>query len=113
MKNNVIIQDLNKLDFIKTSHKIGEKKILINNTQCASNLTQAAVGYLKKGKKIEYHWHPTMEEFYFFNKGLAILTINGENYSCKSGTFIKIPIDAKHCLKAIRDIQFVYWSIAI
>lgn len=96
-----------------TSHAIGEKRILLNGSECESMLTQAAVGSLLEGEFVDNHVHPTMEEFYFFLKGEAKITINNVDHFCEKDTFIKIPKDSIHSLQAITAIDFIYWGIAI
>ncbi|WP_142784466.1 cupin domain-containing protein [Changchengzhania lutea] len=113
MKSNIVTKVLNEIDSVKTNHNIGEKKILIINAQCESNLMQAAIGKLDSGEMIDLHKHETMEEFYFFKKGEAILTIEKKEIFCTSDTFVKVPVNAIHSLKAIKDVQFIYWGVAI
>jgi mannose-6-phosphate isomerase-like protein (cupin superfamily) len=109
----VIYRNLSSISEVLTSHAIGSKKILLKGAECESMLTQAAVGSLLKGEFVENHSHPTMEEYYFFTKGKAKLTINTIEYSCEKDTFIKIPKNSIHSLKALTAIDFVYWGIAI
>lgn len=113
MKNEVIVASLESIDAIVTAHGIGIKKVFITNNQCNSNITQVAFGELKMNDKVESHQHPTMEEFYFFNEGLATFIINGQDFSCTAGTFVKVPVGALHSLNAISDIKFIYWGVAI
>lgn len=109
----VVHKNLGSIAAESTSHAIGLKKILLNGSECESMLTQAAVGTLVKGEFVDNHSHPTMEEYYFFTKGKAKLTINNSDYFCEEDTFIKIPKDSIHSLLAITTIDFIYWGIAI
>lgn len=111
--NEVVCKNLNSLEVESTSHAIGLKRILLKDSECESMLTQAAIGYLLKGDVIGNHVHPTMEEYYFFTKGKAKLTIDNAEYFCKKDTFIKIPKNSMHSLMAITKIEFIYWGIAI
>lgn len=113
MKNKVIVASVDNIDAIVTAHGIGIKKVFVTGYQCDSNITQVAFGELKMNEEVESHQHPTMEEFYFFNEGEATFTINGEDFLCVSGTFVKIPAGISHGFKAITSIRFVYWGIAI
>ena len=74
---------------------------------------QAASGQMKSGEEVISHRHQTMEEFYFFNKGVAKLIIDNVNYDCIAGTFVKIPANAVHSFIATEDIDFTYWGIAL
>ena len=109
----VIYKNIKSIAAESTSHAIGSKRILLKGSECESMLTQAAIGSLLKGEFVENHSHPTMEEFYFFIKGKAKLTIDNIEYSCKKDTFIKIPKNSIHSLMAITSIDFIYWGIAI
>lgn len=109
----VIYKNLKSIAVESTSHTIGLKQILLKGSECESMLTQAAIGSLLKDEFVDNHLHPTMEEFYFFTKGKAKLTINNIEYFCKKDTFIKVPKNSIHSLKAITAIDFIYWGIAI
>lgn len=109
----VIYKNLKSITAVSTAHSIGLKRILLKGSECESMLTQAAIGSLLKGEFVENHSHPTMEEFYFFIKGKANLTINDIEHFCEKDTFIKIPKDSIHSLMAITAIDFIYWGIAI
>ncbi len=113
MRNNVVVKDIETVKAESTSHNKGLKTVLINKNEVISNLTQAAVSDLKEGTIIEPHSHETMEEFFYFQEGIAVLSTKGNTYNCKKGTFIKIPQNTNHTLKAITDISFIYWGIAI
>lgn len=74
---------------------------------------QAAYGKMQAGEEIETHVHKTMEEFYFFNKGIAVFTINEIEFLCEQGTFVKIPANTEHKMKVIQNIEFIYWGVAV
>ena len=109
----VIHKNLKSLAAESTSHSIGSKRILLQGSECESMLTQAAIGSLLEGDFVENHSHPTMEEYYFFTKGKAKFTIADSEYYCEKDTFIKIPKNSIHSLKAITSIDFIYWGIAV
>ena len=92
---------------ISTTHGIGEKQILLNNQETSTPLTQIAVTRLKAGEAAEEHLHPTMEEFFLFQKGDASMTVGKEQITCGSGDFISIPANTLHSLKAITDIEII------
>jgi mannose-6-phosphate isomerase-like protein (cupin superfamily) len=113
VNHQVIYKNLKNLEAESTSHAIGSKRILLKGSECESMLTQAAIGSLFEGEFVDNHAHPTMEEYYFFTNGEAKLTIDNTEYFCERDTFIKIPKDSIHSLKAITAIEFLYWGIAI
>ncbi|WKK66469.1 cupin domain-containing protein [Lutimonas zeaxanthinifaciens] len=113
MQNKIVFKSSDEMNFISTNHHTGLKKVLITDSDCASDLTQAAIGTLSAGQEIENHKHQTMEEFFFFSHGFGLFNIEGEDYECKAGTFIKIPLNKNHRLKAIENLKFIYWGVAI
>lgn len=98
---------------ISTTHGIGEKQILLNNQETSTPLTQIAVTRLKAGEMAKEHLHPTMEEFFLFQKGDAIMTVGEEQITCSSGDFISIPANTLHALKAITDIEIITIGCAV
>lgn len=96
-----------------TTHHIGQKYILLTNKDTNTDLTQIAVTRLKAGEAAEEHLHPTMEEFFLFQKGDAIMTVGKEQITCGSGDFISIPANTLHSLKAITDIEIITIGCAI
>lgn len=98
---------------ISTTHGVGEKRILLNNQETSTPLTQIAVTRLKAGEMAKEHLHPTMEEFFLFQKGDAIMTVGEEQITCSSGDFISIPANTLHALKAITDIEIITIGCAV
>ena len=88
------------------------KQVVYKNLKnIATESTSHTIG--SKGEFVDDHSHPTMEEFYCFTKGKAKLTIDKMEHFCKKDTFIKIPKNSVHSLRAITSIDFIYWGIAI
>lgn len=100
-------KSIKKLSVITTTHNIGEKRVLLNGQETSTPLTQIAVTRLKAGEVVEEHLHPTMEEFFLFQKGEATMTVGKERITCSSGDFISIPTNTLHSLKAITDIEVI------
>ena len=98
---------------ISTTHGVGEKRVLLNSQETSTPLTQIAVTRLKAGEMAKEHLHPTMEEFFLFQKGDAIMTVGEEQITCSSGDFISIPANTLHALKAITDIEIITIGCAI
>ena len=108
-----IKKNIKELPIITTTHGIGEKRILLNNQETSTPLTQIAVTRLKAGAMAKEHLHPTMEEFFLFQKGDAIMTVGEEQITCSSGDFISIPANTLHALKAITDIEIITIGCAV
>ncbi len=98
---------------ISTTHGVGEKRVLLNSQETSTPLTQIAVTRLKAGEMAKEHLHPTMEEFFLFQKGDAIMTVGEEQITCSSGDFISIPANTPHALKAITDIEIITIGCAV
>ena len=98
---------------ISTTHGVGEKRVLLNSQETSTPLTQIAVTRLKAGEMAKEHLHPTMEEFFLFQKGDAIMTVGEEQITCSSGDFISIPANTLHALKAITDIEIITIGCAV
>lgn len=98
---------------ISTTHGVGEKRVLLNSQETSTPLTQIAVTRLKAGEMAKEHLHPTMEEFFLFQKGDAIMTVGEEQIACSSGDFISIPANTLHALKAITDIEIITIGCAV
>ena len=104
---------IKELPIITTTHGVGEKRVLLNSQETSTPLTQIAVTRLKAGEAAEEHLHPTMEEFFLFQKGDASMTVGKEQITCSSGDFISIPANTLHSLKTITDIEIITIGCAI
>lgn len=71
-------KNIKKLPIITTTHGIGEKRVLLNSQETSTPLTQIAITRLKAGEAAAEHLHPTMEEFFLFQKGDASMTVGKE-----------------------------------
>ena len=91
-----IKKNIKELPIITTTHGVGEKRVLLNSQETSTPLTQIAVTRLKAGEMAKEHLHPTMEEFFLFQKGDAIMTVGEEQITCSSGDFISIPANTLH-----------------
>lgn len=108
-----IKKNIKELPIITTTHGVGEKRVLLNSQETSTPLTQIAVTRLKAGEMAKEHLHPTMEEFFLFQKGDAIMTVGEELITCSSGDFISIPANTPHALKAITDIEIITIGCAV
>lgn len=100
-------KNIKELPIITTTHGIGQKRILLNSQETSTSLTQIAITRLKAGEAAAEHLHPTMEEFFLFQKGYAIMTVGKKQIMCSSGDFISIPANTLHSLKATTDIEII------
>ncbi|MEL7588489.1 MAG: NAD-dependent epimerase/dehydratase family protein [Prolixibacteraceae bacterium] len=112
-KDGLVFANLDGQFEMTTSHGVGKKKVLIHNEKGNSGLIQVAFGMLQSGETVGSHRHPTMEEYYVVNYGKGTITVNGVDFPCQSGTFLKIPANAEHSIQAKEEIRFTYWGVAI
>lgn len=98
-------QTLSTILPIKTSHGIGEKRILLSKSDTDTAITQIAVTKLAQGEMVELHVHETMEEYFLFRKGKAELQIGEEVFICETDDFFQIPPNVPHRLTALTDTE--------
>lgn len=96
-----------------TSHGVGQKRVLLSKDETESSLTQIAVTTMQAGEVAEEHMHATMEECFFFLRGVAKLTVNGEAMECWDGDFVQVKCMEAHKLEAITDIDVMTIGVAI
>ena len=110
-----VIGKLENLEVEGIAHGNSIKRVFLNNLDSQSDLTQLAFGIMEPGQSCEAHIHPTMEEFFFFIKGRGIYNIGGEEYPVSKDTFLRIPANVEHDLKAVGTtaLEFVYFGVAI
>ena len=88
-----------------TSHGVGQKRVLLHAEETHTPLTQIAVTTLQAGETAEEHTHTTMEEYFFFLNGKAILTIQGKNLECQANDFVQVKSGENHSLQAITEVE--------
>lgn len=96
-----------------TSHGVGQKRVLLSKEETESSLTQIAVTTLLAGEVAELHHHATMEECFFFLRGVAKLTVNGEAMKCRDGDFVQVKCMESHKLEAVTDIDVMTIGVVI
>lgn len=101
------IKKLNKIIPVCTNHTFGMKQVLLKKEETDTNITQIAITRLNKGEIIEYHIHPTMEEFFLVRKGkIRIMTVNNSEI-CEIDDFIIIKKNTSHAIEAITDCEIM------
>src|SRR5208337_98750 len=69
-----------------------------HNEKCTIKLL-----YVKKGKRNSYQYHNGRSEFWKIVSGRVLVTLNGKNIYLRAGGEVKIPVRAKHRVKALED----------
>lgn len=96
-----------------TAHGVGQKRVLLNQAETNTNLTQIAVTTLQAGEATEEHSHPTMEECFFFLSGEAKLTIEGNTITCHKGDFVQVKCGERHKLEAVKETRVLTIGVQI
>lgn len=92
---------------IATSHHCGRKRVLINNEDTPSAITQIAVTALAAGERVSTHLHPTMEEYFLIRKGRLRIHIQDDSDDFGPDSFIRIPANAQHSMEALSDCELL------
>jgi mannose-6-phosphate isomerase-like protein (cupin superfamily) len=110
-----VYQLLSNITPIVTAHGEGEKFIFLTKEDVQTKVTQFAYGRLLPGEKCAGHFHPTMEEFFYFINGEGEYTIDDVVYNIKPNTFFRIPVNTLHALRTTgtQPLTFVYFGVAI
>ncbi|MBD8069399.1 sugar phosphate nucleotidyltransferase [Bacillus sp. PS06] len=62
---------------------------------------------INKGANLSYQYHNHRNETWTIIKGEGVFVLNGEMKSIKIGDVLKIPVGAKHSIKAESDLEFI------
>ncbi|NVK40626.1 MAG: cupin domain-containing protein [Oceanospirillaceae bacterium] len=98
-----------------TAHGSGIKYVFKRNEELDSNLTQIAYGKFEPGEVCECHVHPTMDECFYFIKGLGEYQVGDEFVELRENTFLIVHAGVPHRLEAKGNLplEFVYWGVAL
>jgi len=96
-----------------TAHAQGEKFVFASVEKNA--LTQFAYGVLKKDEQSGSHRHLTMDEYFYFIKGIGTYEIDDSIVELVPTTFVKIPAGTFHNLinESDEPLEFVYFGVAL
>lgn len=100
-------QKLNDIQPVKTTHDVGEKRVLLAANESGCSLTQIAVTDLKAGEVATAHIYPDMQEGFYVLRGVLELTLDGKSEVCKEGEFIFVTSGTAHELKALTDVRIM------
>ncbi len=102
-----LINHIDDIAEVITSHAVGMKKVLIANSDTETNITQIAITQLKAGEIAKAHIHKDMEEWFIILEGNIIFSIDNDEYQCYKNDFVTIPIGYSHELHAITDCKVI------
>lgn len=108
-----MIRHVKEIVPVPTSHGIGAKRVLLAASETDSSITQIALTSLRQGEEAAAHKHDSMEEYFFFLKGNARMSVDGEEVLCCKGDFVKVECGSIHVLTALTDIEVITIGIAL
>ncbi len=102
-----MLKHLNDIEPVATSHGVGQKRVLLSKAETETGLTQIAITRLKAGEVADGHVHETMEEEFFFMKGVTEVEIDSKAVVCRAGDFLKVSHGVRHRLRAVEDTEMM------
>lgn len=102
-KNNVLHRHTAEIEYVPTSHGVGEKRVVATQKEVGKPITQIARTLLHTGVQVEKHVHPTMDEHFFFIEGESRVLIDDITYNCVTGDYLFIPAGCNHQIDVIND----------
>lgn len=97
-----------------TSHSKGLKLVFETSDNSKSALTQFAYGILNVGDETGWHKHSTMDEYFYFIKGIGTFLIEENKIDIIPEIFVKVKANDLHNLisKSI-NFSFIYFGIDV
>ena len=83
--NEFLLKHLMDVAPKSTSHGVGVKRVMATSNEVGTPITQIAHTLLRKGEVVEEHFHPTMDEHFFFLVSV-MLTIMEIVFFVRKGT---------------------------
>jgi quercetin dioxygenase-like cupin family protein len=96
-----------------TSHGVGEKRVIVTQTDIGRPITQIARTLLYSGEEVIKHLHPTMDEHFFFLTGECSVLIDGIIYNCVAEDYLYIPAGCNHQINAETDTLMITIGVEV
>lgn len=98
---------------IKTSHNIGEKRVLFSRLEADTPITQIAITRLNVGDHVENHSHPTMDEHFIIINGKCKIIVDRIEYICDSRSYIYVPSMKEHAVEVLENVELLTIGVAL
>jgi mannose-6-phosphate isomerase-like protein (cupin superfamily) len=108
-----LIKNIADLHWTSANHEEVYKKIIFTGEVFESNITQVAFTELNMNIEVSEHIHETMEEVFFLVEGICEFKIDKNTYELTHGSFIRIPVNTEHSLRAITNCKLFYFGVSI
>lgn len=95
-----------------TSHGVGLKRVLLSGDETATSVTQIAVTRLAEGEVAAEHRHESMEEYFYFLKGEAVVCVDGRELLCREGDFLQVECGWSHSVLAKSEVEMLMVGVA-
>lgn len=95
-----------------TSHGVGLKRVLLSGDETETAVTQIAVTRLAEGEVAAEHRHESMEEYFYFLKGEAVVCIDGRELLCREGDFLQVECGRSHSVFAKSEVEMLTVGVA-
>lgn len=76
-------------------------------------MTQIAVTRLAEGEVAAEHRHESMEEYFYFLKGEAVVRIDGRELLCHEGDFLQVERGRSHSVLAKSEVEMLTMGVAV
>ena len=96
-----------------TSHGVGLKRVLLSGDENESAVTQIAVTRLAEGEVAAEHLHESMEEYFYFLKGVAAVCVDGCELLCREGDFLQVECGSRHSVLAKSEVEMLTVGVAV
>lgn len=96
-----------------TSHGVGLKRVLLSGDETESAVTQIAVTKLAEGEVAAEHRHESMEEYFYFLKGDAMVCVDGRELLCRKGDFLQVECGRSHSVLAKSEVEMLTVEVAL
>lgn len=107
-----MLKHLDQIPSLPTSHGVGLKRVLLSGDETETAVTQIAVTRLAEGEVAAEHLHESMEEFFYFLKGEAVVCVDGRELLCREGDFLRVECGSRHSVLAKSEVEMLTVGVA-
>lgn len=104
---------LDQIPSLPTSHGVGLKRVLLSGDETESAVTQIAVTRLAEREVAAEHLHESMEEYFYFLKGVAAVCVDGCELLCREGDFLQVECGSRHSVLAKSEVEMLTVGVAV
>ena len=106
-RRDIIFQSITDILPVRTSHGVGEKRVIANRDTVGAPITQIAKTFLRSGEFVDVHIHPTMNEHFIILGGECVIKGDNKDYNCSSGDYLFLPAGVSHSISILVDTTMI------